>query len=157
MHSHSMYYESWLINIRREGLFEVERGPREVTMQFYFNICPKRAVLGIFIMFDLLPFFPLPKLPHNHSNIWPRKKGKKSLKKKGILFAMVPWYLQRDYFFCLSQRKTRWNVTMDKVGLKTNLLEISYSMILSYTFFFFFYRCQPRWSRGTSSTTNHIL
>jgi hypothetical protein len=29
-----------------------------------FNICPKKAVLRIFVMFDLLPFFP-----HNYGNV----------------------------------------------------------------------------------------
>jgi hypothetical protein len=43
----------------------------------FFNICPQRAVWGIFFMFDLLPFF-FPSFLVTMKNVWQNKTKTKN-------------------------------------------------------------------------------
>ena len=90
--------------------------------RFHICLCSKRIFLGIFCVFDLLPFFS----PTFHATM--KCVCQYIYSSKWHFFAMVPWHLQRENLFCLYHCKNCWTVTMDHVGLKIGLLWTSSSM-----------------------------
>ena len=86
--------------------------------------------------------------------------NKKILKKNWHFSAMGPWLFFPDHLFCPSQRKSRWTMSMDRIGFWYCLLGTSISMG-SLTFFAwcklicswdeFNIQSQASDSRGTSS------
>ena len=65
-----------------------------------------------------------------------------------------PWsFFLSQLLFCLSHRKTRWTISVYKLGLKISLLGISYSTI-TLTFFPW---CKPKWSQDEFNSQSQTL
>ena len=110
----------------------------------FFNICPQRAVWGIFFMFDLLPFVFPSFLVTMKKCLAKQNKIKKAIDKKlkWHFFAMVPWHLQWENLFCPSHCKTHWTITMDNVGLVNKSFGDLKFQHRSYIFSW----CKSKWS-----------
>ena len=115
---------------------------------FFFNICPKRAVLKKIFKNSSLTIL-LSSLVFIFGTL---KKITLKFYYNNISLPWAPAFFLLEHLFCLSHRKTRWTMSLDNVGLKICLLGYSDSMV-TLTFFLGVNRSGPR----MSSTTNHKI
>ena len=79
---------------------------------------------------------------------------KKSIRTIILCHGPLPFKKKLEHLFCFSHRKTRWTMSVGKVGLTIWLLETTNSMV---TLTLFFPWCEQKWSQVEFNNQSQIL